>query len=460
LRLLGSFASSAYVLALALWVMGQLGAASEPIDADSRADAVEMAATATARPVPPMFEEIAEAFPVVLGPPRTAIALFGVLLAAAAFAPNVLGLRLFALLALALAFGFGDPWLARFIAHRVTGVTTYQRIFWLLPVACAVGVACAALHTWLRRRFGAGRAAALAALGLAAFLAIATQRLVISEANQAKLQFPPALKLWRHARSLAVEVCKYAPRGTYVLAANALSLQLPIVHDCGYPIATDDRWLTASAAEKEARNELVRYVGERGDITRERAGWFVAALSRYHVDLIVLAREAAHNVRVKSLIRLAGFERIASIDWQLVFARMQPERLRELAEVARQTCRFATPDHGVVAPFPIAADIAKRGCAPVLTAPDAVLAASPSDFEQRLLLERALFRPGDLNAAERTEAGKVIESLDVGTVVASTQAKGNRRMRSAVVKLGFEQARSIGGFSVLVRRPATTAERN
>ena len=114
----------------------------------------------------------------------------------------------------------------------------------------------------------------------------------------------------------------------------------------------------------------------------------------------------------------------------------------------------------MLAPFPIAAAIAKPRLPPGAHCARHRARRERDELDLRLLLERATFRPGDLNASERAEMRKAIDRLDVGTIVISTQAKGNRRMRSNIVKLGFEQARTLGGFSVLVRQPAQAAEQN
>ena len=455
-RVGGSLLSSAYVLALGLWVLGQLGAGvSDPGEVEARTETVQAAEAAPN--LPPMFVELADAVTVVFGPERTAIALLGVLWLASLLAPNALGLRLLSLLSSVLVLGFGNPFLSRMIARFVTGATTYQRIFWLLPVAVGTGVCCGVLFCRLRVRFEVATSLSLSLAALAAFFAVATQRLVVSEANQAKLQFPPALKLWTRARSEAEAICHWAPAGDYVLASQAVSLQLPMLRACGYPLATFDRWLSAPEPEKQTRNDLVRLVDERQDIAIDKVPWFIGALARYHVDTVVLSREAARNTRVKAMIRLADYERVAAFDWDQIFVRTRPATRAEYESVGRNVCENSPRDGNVLASFGVSAVLERRKCMPAVAAPARVLGASRAEFDDLLTLERVVYMASQPSAASRAQVGASIDRRRISVVVLSEQAKGNKWLKASLAKRGFRKARGVKGYSVLERvlPPAT-----
>jgi hypothetical protein len=449
-RLSGSLLSSAYVLALGLWVLGQLGTTmSDPAEVEGRAESTNAAMVESS--VPPHFGELAEAIPVVLGPERTAIALLTVGWLAGPLAPSVLGLRFFSMFAALVAWGFGNPFLSKLIARYVTGASTYQRIFWLLPVAIGLAACCGSLFGQLSKRFTQPASLALSLAALAAFFAVATQRPVLSAANQAKLEFPPAVKLWPHARSEAEEVCRWAPEGKYVLASQAVSLQLPILHGCGYPLATFDRWLTASEEEKQVRYELVQLIDDRTDISADKATWFIGELARHHVDTIVLSHAAAHNTRVKGLIRLADFERVAVFDWDQIFVRTRPATRLENEGVAREVCRNAPRDHGALAPFEITSVLERLGCTQPVTARKSVLSASESEFDDLLMLERVVYLESDLSKHEQAQVSASMQRRDIATVVMSKEAKGNKWLKTALNQLGFRKARSVSEYSIWTR---------
>jgi hypothetical protein len=355
------------------------------------------------------------------------------------------------------AIGFGNPWLAHFVAHSITGVTTYQRVFWLLPVAVGLGSSCAALLGRLERGGSRNLAAAVTGLAVAAFLALATERRVISEENQARLEFPPALKLWAHARLVAEHVCKWGPRGEYVLAPQGVSLQLPMLSGCGYPLATFDRWLSAPDDEKQLRNDLVHYVSERDDVPKDRAGWFIDALAREHVDVVLLSHEAARNPRVKSLIRAADFEHAATFDWDHVFIRTRPVHRAAYANAARAVCRAAPAGGALLAPFGLSEEIDKLGCARVLTTPARVHAATPGELDQLLSLERATYRSTEPSHDEQTYLSSAVGDRGVATIVLASRTKTNRKLKTALGQLGFGLKLRDNGFAIFVRDPEDAA---
>lgn len=449
-RLGASVLSSTYVLALAVWILAQMNTGLvEPTEVDALSATVSSLAHSG---VPTKLTALADGLPIVLGPERTVIALLGAMLVAALVSPGVLGLRLLSGLALLVAAAFGNPLLAEWVARHVTGVTTYQRIFWLLPVPLAVGLSFAWLFGVLRERLPTLAASALTLLALGGFYGIAVDRLVISEANAAKLHFPPVLKLPPHARLVAKAVCKLAPKDKCVLASAGVSQQLPIIPGCGYPLIAADRWLSASLAEVHNRTSLVKLVDEPGDITPDRASWFLDALETYGIDAIVLTKDANDSARTKSLVRMADFEHVAIVDWEHVFVRTRSERYEEHRRVVTRLCDLGGPEVAVLAPFGVSNLLDERGCAQAVASVRAYRGAFGEAAEGLLKLERYTYLTGDLLASADTWMRQALDAHAISIVVLAPPAMVNRRFRVLLAQAGFRKIAFVNGYSIL-RRP-------
>lgn len=452
-RLPWALLSSAYVIGMGLWVLSQMTVGNvDPGDIDATAEAAQAGAAQAS--IDPRFAEIAEAVQIALGPERTAVALIAVALVAVAAAPTALALRLFAGLVLVVAVGFANPWLASTVAQRVTGVLTYYRFFWLLPVPIMLGAIFASLWSWLTARLHSRPAAVTALAALVGFYALAVDRLVISDANQAKLIFPPPVKAWTHARLVAEEVCRTAPAGQHVLASKAVLLQLPTIHGCGHPIIADERWLSAPAADEAMRSALVRHVGDVGDVAASKAFWFIDALRHYHIDAVVVSKEAQPNWRVKSLIRAAGFDKVATVDWEHVYVRARPETLREYDEIAAGSCQAVRtgPSSGVLAPFGVSDALSRRGCARAIAAPAQLREASDQDTEALLRLERLSFMQGDAKPAERAWILTELNRRGVEVIVLYAPALGNKVFKGLLRQLGFRSVENRAGHTIVRRK--------
>ncbi len=457
-RLGASLLSSAYVIAIGLWVLGAMGAGASAVssDVDIASDAPELALPArTAGPqLSPRFAAIGEAVPAVLGPERTAIGLLAIALLACPLAPNVLGSRWFSLLALLAGGVFGNPLLADVMAQHVVGTATYERIFWLLPVAVGLGVCCVTLYSWSRRRLPAPLAGLLVACVLLGFFGATTTRMVISKENRSKLAFPPKLKLPPHAQRIARVICTLAPRGKYALAAQSVLQQLPILHRCAYPLMTFDRWMVAPAGDKLARDDLVHYVSRPDDVPLSRAAWFVGALERYHPDVIVLAREARDNRNTRSLIRLAGYERVDHVEGDDVFARTSGRSSRQYQRVARALCDLvgAGGSAVVVAPFGVAAVLEPLGCSTVLTAPSQVIGASQPQLRDLLLLERAAFVGSRDSRLDLRQLASLLRQREATALVLTRAARRDHALTKLLWQLDFRSARALADDKIYLRR--------
>ncbi|MFI5307324.1 MAG: DUF6077 domain-containing protein [Polyangiales bacterium] len=456
-RALGSFASSGYVLVLGLWIMSQMGGGG-PVGPDQVADTSEAAAVVAQ--VTPRFAQIAEAISIVLGSQRTAIGLLGVALLAGPLAPSVIGFRLFAGLALAVSIGFANPFLAEPVARHLVGVSTYQRVLWLLPVAIGTGTCCVSLFTWLRARWPAVVSSLLVAAALTGFLAAITTRFVLSGKNQTVLKFPPVLKLPPHSLHVAREVCKRAPAGTYVLGSQSLSQQLPVLPRCGYPVIAFDRWMVGPVDDKQDRAALVHYVSKRDDLPLERASWFVQALARYHPDVVVLTRDGRRNATVESLLRASAYLRVQQIDSDDVYARARSAPRPELDAVVGAACRVLSHDARVLAPFELAEALDRRGCGRVQTTLARVVSAQPRDLKELLELERVTSRvvPPSKGAAARLSSG--LTRRDVNAVLVAPPALANGVLTRTLGDLGFTAARAALPALLYARAPAPSVDGN
>ena len=226
---------------------------------------------------------------------------------------------------------------------RVTGVTTYQRIFWLLPVACRRGrgpaprctLGCAARFCEQVRRARSARARRVSggrdatARDLRGQPGASSSSRPRSSCGDTRARCAPGVPLG------AARNVRAGGQRAFAAAADRARLRLP---------DRDRRSLAERERNREGRRATSSCATSANVATsRDSAGWFVsAAVSLPRRRRRGVARRR-HNARVKSLIRLAGYERIGEVDWDLVFARMPPRARQELAGRRARPCRFAAP---------------------------------------------------------------------------------------------------------------------
>jgi hypothetical protein len=325
---------------------------------------------------------------------------------------------------------------------------TYHRVFWLLPVPLCVAVAGAGAFARLRVRFPPTLALLLTAAVVSAFYVIAVDRLVLSEANDATLVYPPALKLPPAALAGAQAFCVWAPRGTHVLTPLAVAQQLPVLHGCGYPLMAGDRWLNASAQDRQTRSAVTSIVDSRTDITKERSSWFLEQLKHYQIDAVFLDKEAARNARTKSLLRLADFERVAEVDWNAISVRTRSTTSAQYDLVARAVCKGAGNTESVLAPFGVARALDARHCVRNLSSPAHFPQASVDDADEVLRLERLTFSATDLRSPDQSWLRAALDTRSVSLVVLGPATARSRRVRTVLVDLGFQRVRVTEGHQL------------
>jgi hypothetical protein len=471
--------SATYVLVLGAWLFTQMrGSSAVAPDAisDERAAVTESALPEDATPpegaapsalahasegpaASGPFAALAAELPIVLGPRDSAV---GLLLAAALAAPlatSALGARLFGCLGLFVALFLANPWLSGVVTSYVTGAAAYHRVMWALPIPYAVALCASAIFERSRAALTArptlgptlrsALAFAVMLAALIAFTAFSVERFLVSDANGTTLIFPPALKLAPLNRKVALDVCQRAGTGTHILGSLQLMQQLPIVPGCGAPLFTDPRWVAGPAEESAARAELAAYMGSR-DVPVTRARWFYDAIERYAPKVAVVTREGARNVRTKSLLRLAGYERAASkLQWDLIYVRGDARGRQKRERIASDACRVLAPGSVVLAPFALSSGLSAQGCVRAVAVP-AALDASAASIDQLFLLER-MVQFGDPLPGGSASLDRALRERSVEAVVFSRTAKGQRDLLEELQALGFRRRGGITDHVVLER---------
>ncbi len=169
-----------------------------------------------------------------------------------------------------------NPYSAPWIAHNVTGIKTFWRLFWLLPIPALVGLAVIGC----RRLVGKAELARNARLfGYVGILALAATlfpgRYTLSRANGVEVKLP-ALKMPAVYDDVHM-VNRSVPPGAYVLAPQEISQWMTTQSDHAYPLFTILKYFSSrlEPAEIERRARLTSYVSGR-----HRAGIGPEALRR------------------------------------------------------------------------------------------------------------------------------------------------------------------------------------
>lgn len=442
-----ALSSSAYVLVMGIWVAAQMGVGG---DADS-ASAVERSAN---------FGLLGYKMRTVLGGEPSVIAHLSSVALACILARNAAAWRLFAALGLVLSAVMANPFFVNQVTRFITGLQTYQRIFWLVPVPIALGLWSTSTFRFIKNAAGT-RLAVFATLAvLLAYYWTATERLVISHANHAQIKIPPVIKMWPRNHEIAERACEFAPKGTYVLAPPGISQEIISVHGCGSPLIANMRWMNAPIEEERQRNRLVRLVSEASDIRLDRAEWFVEWIHRYRITVIVMNDDAIRNRWVRELLRQTGFEKVEYTKkhhiW--VFDPKPSWTLRWHRTVARSTCKRSPRGTLVLAPFGVSRQIALSGCAKPLIAhhaPEESIGLSPRELRR---LDELISRDEDIPEDETEWLARAIVDTNVGSVVLYKKAFKNLRVKKVLDRLGFRKVKTVEYHEIWVRGTGPSAD--
>jgi hypothetical protein len=168
----------AYVIALALWIRGQM------IHAAADEELAHNAVAIVTRRFVPKFEMLDRAFHQNMGPASMATLYVAMMVLAVPLCRTALARRYLAFFYLVLVLLLTNPYLISFLAHNVLGPSTAPRAMWFAPMPAAVAIVFTAVIPSVRagferRAFGVG--AMLVAVTL--LLVIAPTRYVLSSRN-------------------------------------------------------------------------------------------------------------------------------------------------------------------------------------------------------------------------------------------------------------------------------------
>jgi len=313
-------ASSGYVLAIGIWLVLQLhGGLDAPADAAdpevqeaaaSIADTDAPEAVASPFEVKKGFERIRKAFTLTFFTLDRGFVYGAFLLLAWPLARTTLARRFIVSFMLVGVFLLCSPWLARIVADRVTGYSTYPRVTWFLPFGAAIAICFVAPILTEGRRWLRAGSLALCAVLLAMFFSTAPKRTVF---ESARLAWPPRVKVDRPAYEVSLRLKKELPAGSAVLAPDAVSLQLPMLLDAPLPIMTKPRYFTSR--DTNQRYALRRRTEDKGPpLTAEGRKKFRASLDQFKIRGVVLKRAAATTPGMSTVLGDAGFHRIEQGD--------------------------------------------------------------------------------------------------------------------------------------------------
>jgi hypothetical protein len=449
--------ATAWVLALGIWVFGQMrvskgiradelpdveqsaAAASGAGSATTGTSAVAGTASTTALPSP-----LEDAVALALGPERTATVLLAIVPLALLALPLGVTFRLFGLLGLALTLLLTPP-LASYVGRFVTGVATYHRLFWLLPVPLASGLAAAGVWQRARAAQPPMMAALIALAALGAGYGLGVQRLLLSEANRVRFVVPPALEVGVRAREVAVAACELAPPGTYILASPSVSEQVAILPGCGHPVIAAARWMLAPRGDRARREQLARYLTVDGDVPLADAPWFLESLDHYAPRVVVVLQEALRNRRVKLLLRLAGYEKVAVAAENHVFTLRSPWQAKQDRKTASELCLRAGKGARLFAPFGIATGLERGGQCGSLLAVRAARSSFDAETDALAQLERLIATPSVFEPGETDALRAVLLRNAIRGVVVASAAYGNGPLKQVLSELHYRQAGAVSG---------------
>ncbi len=246
----------------------------------------------------------------VLGNGPAASAALLAALAAGCLARGGLERRFALIFPLGFLLVFWNPWTAAWLAEQLTGVPTYWRVFWVLPLPALVGMALSAPLRLPSRRLGAALALLLA--GVALFWA--PSRSTLSPANRVRLG-APGLKVPPAAFTAARTLARHAGSDAQVLAPYPVASWLSTLHHHPLPLAVRRDYLLSlrqrlGEAEVVRRGRLVALVGGGGD--PDDASLLAAAAASGELAAVCLAAEAPGAAR--RALEQADFERVEVVE--------------------------------------------------------------------------------------------------------------------------------------------------
>lgn len=258
-------------------------------------------------PMPPMLELISRTW----GPWSTALLLFA-LLSAWSFADDGMGKRYLLVGGLLFLLGVLNPYTSRFVADHVTGLSTYWRSTWALPLPFFLAVTCVGVAKGaidIRPRM----LAAMACITLvAASVAFGWRCGTLRSSNFVTFDVP-GLKVFRWGYPVARQVASVIPENGMVLAAEGVAAWLPTFTVHPGLLGVRAIYLASAFGMEEAakRQALMEFVSGQKR-SPDSLTLLKAAIDRYHLTCIVVLHTAPWQVEISGLLVSQGWLRVST----------------------------------------------------------------------------------------------------------------------------------------------------
>lgn len=298
------FLSCSYVLAIALWVRSQV------MYAGTKGELSRALGVSNTR-MRPRWGLLVSSFEQNIGDGTIVVLFFGLLLVAIALARTSIARRYLATTLLALSVLMMNPYFANFLRYNVYGKFTGQRAFWVAPLPAAFAIVCVALipahGPKLWRALGIMGSAAL----LAAFCVWVPTTYALGKDNHVVFKWPPEPKVPKSAFALSEELADNMSPKDIVLAPELVAWYLPTVHNHPTPLIANDKYMVVPADEKARLEGLVDLVSKRyGKLSRETTDEFIAQITHYGVDAVVLKAPRRGRPPLAAALTAASFQRV------------------------------------------------------------------------------------------------------------------------------------------------------
>lgn len=259
-------------------------------------------------PALPVFDLIKHTW----GPWSAALLLFG-MLTTWHFCGEGVGRRYFLGGSLFFLLCVLNPYASRFLADHVTGLSTYWRLTWALPLPFFLAIMLGGL---VRRTFGAGmkrRAMAVCIMLVSSAIAFAWQCGTLRSANFVELGMPGP-KVFRTEYPVARQIAESVPEDGMVLAPELVAGWLSTFTVHPGLLGVRGIYLANAFGSEEAvqRLALMEYVAGQKR-SPDSPILFQAALDRYHLTCIVVLHSASWQPEISAfLITNRGWKQTVS----------------------------------------------------------------------------------------------------------------------------------------------------
>lgn len=243
----------------------------------------------------------------VAGSNHVAMLLLFCPIAALALPGTALFRRYLALLCGAFFLFFFDPGLARLIAHQVSGVDTYFRVFWILPMPLIIASVLSApllLGSSLgtRQRRGLNGCTLVATLALLLWL---PGMYTLSSENEVRLGWPGP-KIPPHAFAAARRIAEVSGEGQFVLAPPAVARWIPLLQDYPAPLSVRamhlDRLHDRLGADELMKRQLLTQMVGGLEAGAGGPDLLEDALTRYPLSAVLLSGPALGSPELRRVL--------------------------------------------------------------------------------------------------------------------------------------------------------------